>query len=103
MAVDWYIDLIIRVMGGFLLITCAWLLWSLLKEWASEGFGPVHPGPATEVQPALRTKPPQRRIGATPRMEAVPLEPPSTNPIAASGDVRAEHLLFMRRTLNGGD
>jgi hypothetical protein len=63
MIVDWYLDLATRAMGGLLLITCASLLFSLIKERASEVFGAVRDdvagnsgvsGPASRA--ALRTK-----------------------------------------------
>ena len=41
MTVDWSLDLAIRAAGGLLLITCACLLFSLIKERASEVFGAV--------------------------------------------------------------
>jgi len=41
MTVDWSLDLAIRAAGGLLLITCACLLFSLLKQRVSEFFGTV--------------------------------------------------------------
>jgi hypothetical protein len=97
MDVDWYIDLAVRATGGLLLITCACLLFGLLKECAGEAFGVVRghatansdaskaPNEGTTTKEASRTAHQNLAIGAAQHVIAI-----ATN----RNNVSAEHLLF---------
>jgi hypothetical protein len=97
MIVDWYLDLATRAMGGLLLITCACLLFSLIKERASEVFGAVRddvagnsgasdpPNEASKKEEVGRTADQSRAVRAAAHVIAI-----ATN----RNNVSNEHLLF---------
>ena len=96
MTVDWSLDLAIRAAGGLLLITCACLLFSLLKQRVSEFFGTVQGhvtgnsgasgNEASKMKEAVGRAADQRRaVGAAQHVIAI-----ATN----RNNVSTEHLLF---------
>jgi hypothetical protein len=86
MIVDWYLDLATRAMGGLLLITCACLLFCLIKERASEVFGAVRDDVAGHSGASRpRTADQSRAVRAAAHVIAI-----ATN----RNNVSTEHLLF---------
>jgi hypothetical protein len=98
MTFDRYLDLAIRATGGLLLITCAWSLFSLLKQRASDVFGAVRDrvtgngrasGAANEAgkmnEAVGRTADQSRAVGAARHVIALAADRSKLNP---------EHLLF---------
>ena len=98
MTVDWSLDLAIRAAGGLLLITCACLLFSLLKQRVSEFFGTVQEhvtgnsgasgtaNEASKMKEAVgRAADQSRAVGAAQHVIAI-----ATN----RNNVSTEHLLF---------
>jgi hypothetical protein len=98
MIVDWYLDLATRAMGGLLLITCACLLFSLIKERASEVFGAVRDdvaGNSGASRPANEASKMKEEVGRTADQSRAVSAAAHVIAIATNrNNVSTEHLLF---------